>query len=274
MAPLDAQRLLGQPEVRVVGRAISGSAAEDARKAVGDRLPMQPTGDPLAEPASELLPYLGAFWQHADSQPFRAEGWCIKLADLRRVIAVQPMVNFDDAEGRTESANRSDLVSIARITLPIDGNAMPPVLQCDPARHVWTVTSRNQNLQIVGHFNSPVTADNGRQYMGCGFVVAIAPSFLQVARFRDRLVLRDGYHRALGLLSRGITHAPVLFREFGPNESLGLDPGALPEAAYLGPHPPYLPDFFSETVSLALGLPAAQKILVVQGLELFPNLSA
>jgi hypothetical protein len=39
-----------------------------------------------------------------------------------------------------------------------------------------------------------------------------AGRLVQVARFQGRALLRDGYHRAYGFLSRGITHVPAFVR--------------------------------------------------------------
>lgn len=96
-----------------------------------------------------------------------------------------------------------DLVSRARITLPLRAGSANLPFQYDPARNTWMVTSRNTNLRIVGQFSCPGGMDDGTVLTGCGFVVAQRASFAQVAGFRDRLLLLHGYHRAFGLLARG-----------------------------------------------------------------------
>ena len=88
--------------------------------------------------------------------------------------------------------------------------------------------------------------------------------------YRNRYLLRDGYHRAIGLLMRGITHAPVLFKDFGSFQALGLPPGMLPETAYLGERPPFLADYLADDVSQEIHAPASQKMIVIQGIEMNP----
>jgi hypothetical protein len=44
----------------------------------------------------------------------------------------------------------------------------------------------------------------------------------------------------------------------------------LPEASYLGDRPPLLADYLAETVSAEVNLPASQKMLVIQGIEMNP----
>jgi len=128
------------------------------------------------------------------------------------------------------------------------------------------MTSRNPNLRIIGNFSTPVP-QGGHAF---GFIVRILPSFIQVVKYRDRLVLRDGYHRSLGLLSRGIYLVPVFYKEFGPYDELGLPQGMLPQAAYLGDNPPVLPDYLAEDVSAEVALPATQRMIIVSGLETNP----
>ncbi len=106
--------------------------------------------------------------------------------------------------------------------------------------------------------------------MGFGFAVALMPSFVQVARVQNRLVLRDGYHRAVGFLSRSISRVPVLLRDYAEFEDLGLPPGLFPPAVYLGERPPRLVDFLDDEVSAEASLPAFQRMVVIHGLELAP----
>ena len=104
--------------------------------------------------------------------------------------------------------------------------------------------------------------------VGFGFVVAVLPSFLQVARYQGRYLLRDGYHRALGFLKRGITTVPAFVRDFDTFDDLGFNPGMLPQDSYLGQRPPVLVDYLDDAVSAEVMLPATQKMVVIQGLEL------
>jgi hypothetical protein len=44
----------------------------------------------------------------------------------------------------------------------------------------------------------------------------------------------------------------------------------LPQDEYRGPRPPVLADYLDDSVSAAVRVPAAQKLIVVQALELQP----
>ena len=87
-----------------------------------------------------------------------------------------------------------------------------------------------------------------------------------MARIGDRLLLRDGYHRAVGFLARGVHVIPCLTREFDNLEKLAPS-GMLPQNAFLGARPPLLPDYLDDTVAIDVEVPVASKLVVVQALE-------
>jgi hypothetical protein len=42
------------------------------------------------------------------------------------------------------------------------------------------------------------------------FFVSMGASYIQVARYQGRSFLRDGYHRAVGLLRAGVSQVPAV----------------------------------------------------------------
>src|SRR5207248_7467972 len=96
----------------------------------------------------------------------------------------------------------------------------------------------------------------------------VGQSLMQVACLNGCRILRDGYHRAYGLLRRGITRVPLLVKEFPSIESLELPPGMLPQAEWLGDNPPYLSDYLDDDVAASVRLPITQQIVVVQAMTL------
>jgi hypothetical protein len=111
--------------------------------------------------------------------------------------------------------------AIAGITLPLtQGDPLP--VQFDPIRQAWIVISVDMNLRITGHAGPLPVAEGGSIL---GFGIFAGPSFMQVACRNGRYFLRDSYHRAFWLLSRGITIVPAFVREFPGFEELVPDPG-------------------------------------------------
>ena len=239
--------------------------AAAARQAVAARVAGIDQMGSISAAPPELEDHIKSLREHPAVAVYFAEGWRVSLVDLRRVCAVQPNVFIDHAEERVRDVDPADLRSIAAVSLPLPGDSQLPA-QFDESKNVWLLAAPNPNLRIMGHFGGEVQPG----VVGFGFVVAISPSFLQVVRFQGRLFLRDGYHRAVGFLQRGVPVVPVFTREFGPLESLNLPAGMLPQGAYFGDRPPCLPDYLDDAVSVQVHLPAFQKMLVIQGLDLTP----
>jgi hypothetical protein len=239
--------------------------AKALRAAAAARVAAEEQTNILEEPPAALSAYSQQFSASPAAAPYFAEGWAIKVADLARVIAIQPSIFIDHASERAEKANEQEIESIARVTLPLPQLASLPI-QFDEARNIWIIASRNPNLKIVGHFSTPLQPGLN----GFGFAVSVMQSFAQVVLYRGRLLLRDGNHRSLGLLMRGIRKAPVLYKEFGQFDDLGLGPGLLPPAAYLGDRPPTLADYLSDDVAAEVQLPATQKMVMIHAIEVTP----
>jgi len=246
-----------QPEVE------DASRAERAQVAVSERaVGIDQTGV-VSDPPVVLNEHIERLQEPAAAY-FR-EGWRVAVVDLSRVCAVQPSVFVDHAEQRTAGIDPNDIRSLAAAALPLPADSALPI-QFDEARQTWVISSPNPNLRIVGHWSTPLQPG----IFGLGFGVSVMPSFLQVAGFQGRFVLRDGYHRAYGFLLRGITRVPAFVRELAPFQDLGLGAGLLNQAAYLGDRPPLLGDYLDDAVSVLVRVPAVQKMIVVAGIELTP----
>jgi len=240
--------------------------AEKARLRVAARAQGIDQDNAVMAPPEEFHDYLNKLRASPAAAAMFMENWCVAIADLRKICSVQQSVFVDHAQSRTADVDGNDLLSVAQVTLPVAAEASKIPLQFDPARQTWIVSSANPNLRIVGNWSGELQPG----IMGVGFGLTLTASFLQVARIQGRLLLRDGYHRAYGLLKRGITKAPVFFREFQTFDQLGLPSGLLSQAVYMGEHPPMLQDFLDEDVSAPMLLPTFQKLLIIAGMELAP----
>lgn len=273
----DARALIGwmapdSARVVLMGQRVDGATpmevlaqARQARDTVAARAPGVDQAEVLVDPPRELDSYISQLRAAPGLAAFVNEGWEVKVADLRRIVSFQPQVFTDDAEERTSALDETDIVAIARVSLPLPSPTQLPA-QFDQSRQAWILSSANPNLRVTGQLGGEVQPG----VVGFGFAVAVLPSVMQVAAFRGRMLLRDGYHRAYGLLRRGITHAPVYFRQFSTIEELAIHPSMLPQDAFLGERPPTLADYLDDGVAATVRLPAAQKMIVVQALELAP----
>lgn len=267
MKPDDAHRAMMSNRGDMAIDANQILAVQQAHSAVAARPEGVDQHGVLMDIGSDLDLHAAALRRTPAGAQMFAQGYRIAKVDLTRICGFQPTVFSDRAIERVAGVDPSSLTSMAEVTLPLAADPNLPV-QFDPVRQTIMVSSPDLNLRVVG-LAGPVPVPGGPPIFGFG--IALNPSYMQVVEYRGRHFLRDGYHRAYGLLTRGITVVPAFVREMTAFEEVVPDPrGMLPQDAYQGPRPPKLPDYLDDTVSAAASLPAPHKLLVIQALELMP----
>lgn len=242
------QMLVTQDHLNIVQQAVTVK---------NTRQPFINPTDVISEPGPELTQYINQFWQQPNMQAFTQEGWTIKIADLRKVCTIQPSVEMIKSVERVQNVAADNLVSLATVTLPLQAPTNLPAA-FDPVKNAWLFSSPNPNLRVAGNF-----ANSGL----FGFAVALANSFVQVAKCQNRYFMRDGHHRAFGLLSRNIFNVPVIYREYNSFNEMMIPPGLFPIEILLSERPPMLMDYLDDTVSSTGEFPLSTKVIVIQALE-------
>jgi hypothetical protein len=262
LSPEQGELLLANHTATGVAEA-RHTRVSQARNAVAARAGWTPQAGLVSPLPAELADHVARLEATPASAGMRAEGWDIAMVDLEQVVGFQPHVFTDTVTGRVASLDPGDLRSIAELTLPINHQA-PVSVQYDELRQAYVITSPNPNVKVVGNFNGPMP--DGTPCFG--FRVTVTPSFVQVVRYRDRYILRDGYHRAFGLLSRGITRVPAYVRDFDTTENLA-PAGMLPQSVWLGDRPPLLRDYHDGHVAETVSLFAQHRVILVHAIETF-----
>lgn len=181
-------------------------------------------------------------------------GCQVGYVDLTRVISLQPVVRLDGMEARLAGA-RPDLSWLTEYALPSSATPCQMGLTMDPDARAVTLTSANPNLRVMGMNFIPQADVQPMPYLPAvkqsvvQVMVGFGSPFMQVARLGDRWILRDGYHRAAGLLQRRITCCPVVIVDFATWENMGVAPGMISRDVVLGDRPPLLGDFWNDDVS-------------------------
>jgi len=271
MAERDAQILLGIPQSPVKPRPEHVQRVRDAHVAVMSRAIGIDQTDALSDMGEDLRAYVAEFQEHPNGKQYLVRGWIIRVANLNKICALQPIVHLDYLGGSDQfkkllqQAVEEDMRSLAQITLPISSPVELPV-QFDPQQNAWILHSPSPDTRIVGHFSLPMEVAPGVFGRGYGFCVAVLPSFVQVVRYRGRYFLKDGYHRCIALLEKGITHIPVLYQEILETQPLKVE-GRFPDETILGVHPPQLPDYLRDDVAAAVSHLAFQKTITIRSTE-------
>lgn len=263
MPPSQGELALVSNQMGVTLGAEQYACLQAARAAVAARPTYLTQGDAASAPPSTLMDHIDRLRTSTGAQMF-LEGWEVAMVDLTQVIAFQPVVHTDTVLERIAKVDITDIGAVAEFTLPTTHVAQIAAQQ-PHGQNVLVFTSPSPNLRVIGTFHGPVPQASGMP--GGGFVVAEVASFVQVIRVGDRYILHDGYHRAFGLISRGVTAVPAFVRTF---EHLnGLVPnGMLPTEAWMGDRPPMLTDYHDDVVAGAISLPASQKVILVQATEI------
>jgi hypothetical protein len=88
--------------------------------------------------------------------------------------------------------------------------------------------------------------------------------FFEVAEYRGRWFLRDGYHRAYQLLRANIVHFPAVIIRARTLAELGpVQPWFFSEDALFSSHPPRLTDFLDDNLIIEYSRPRLLKTLRV-----------
>ena len=259
MEPHEAALTLAGRREGDAGRPEHQQRAAQARTVAGSRLPSIETRGVVTEPPASFRDYLAAFAANPRTSPVLEEGFRVALIDLGRVCAAQPAV-FTDTE-LPDEIDPDDLEALADITLKPPTEINVPA-DYNSERNAWILTPPNANFRLLEEYQTSVEPGT----IALGFSLRNFGSFLQAARYRDRYLLRDGYHRAVGLLARGINVVPALVKEFDSMDR-HFRRNMLKSETYLGRRPPFLPDFLDDDVSAGVDLPAMRRLIMIQAQE-------
>ena len=225
----------------------------------------------IVDAPSELQSHMAELASKPSLAQLGAQGWRGAIVDLRKVRALQPLVHCDHAEERTREGIDGDVLSLARITVPLSREKEYMKVEGAPDGRRWTLTCRNPHLRFLQPFG-PDPADYAKEETKYdprpfGFLVELARTYVQVIRWRGIYLLTDGYHRTHGLLARGIYNVPVLFLELPDTADAPIFQGLFPPSVYLSEQAPHLGDYFDDRVSASVRVQATQRTLIIQASE-------
>ncbi len=270
MPERDAQTLLAIPLTPVTPLPEHVQRVQEAHRAVRSRPIGIDQTQLLSDIGEDLRDYLATLQEHPCYKQYIVSGCTIRIVDLNKICALQPVVHLDYLDHSdhlkklTQQVVQEDVLSLVKITLPIPTAELP--VQSDQQQNAWILQCNHPDTRIVGHFTTRVELGPGLFGMGYGFCIALLPSFVQVVRYRGRYFLKDGYHRSLALLQRGITHIPVIFREMAESENLDIK-GRFPDETICAARPPLFPDYLRDDVAAVVSHLASQKTIMIQSME-------
>jgi len=203
---------------------------------------------------------------------FPGLNWRPAVIDLRRVHSFQKIIFTDGLDERLKDARSDD--GLYELCIPRKQPTHPLGAFTDPDGKGFTISSFNPNLRIAAGQMSEADVSPGPmipavRMQAVTLLVYMGTSYLQAARYRGRTFIRDGYHRAAGLLRLGINEVPCIFIEAAAFEQVGpaMVPGAFTYETLYSGRAPYLSDFWDDRVAANVSQPAVRKVVRVRGEE-------
>jgi hypothetical protein len=195
--------------------------------------------------------------------------WTVGYADLREsVLSFQRLVITGDAVARVASATLTNTRSVAEITLP-EASAAEFQGTFDPGQWAFSVSSRNPNLRVAGFSvidHTPAGAEKPEKVFG--FQIGFGARFLQLVEYQGRWMVRDGYHRVYGLLSKGVATVPCVVVRAKTFEETGAGrPGFFGYEVLYGPRPPRVTDFIDDHLAGTVHVPQMVRVIRLRAEE-------
>jgi hypothetical protein len=215
----------------------------------------------LVEETESIEHLLAVTAQRTDLQEeFEGLDWTVGVVDLRRLLAFQRRLVFTPPPHLSPIPKQEDwreLISLAmgsrRDTEHYFASDRDATTGLDIRLH-----SVNPDLQLR------VNRQN-RRTGGLPLELYGGSPFFEVGEFRGRWFLRDGYHRAYGLLQAGVHRIPAVVIYARTIEELGAtEPWFFGESQLFSERPPQVTDFLEDDLVLRYERVALRKVIRIR----------
>ena len=158
------------------------------------------------------------------------------LVEIDKLLAYQHLISAD------RSNHHCNALSVPPSLDELMGVCLPLAQVNEPIAVAGTESSvllRAESLN-VRMLQAGLLAPNA-----AGLVFGLSLPLLHVVRHNGRCYLHNGFHRALGLRTKGATHLPCLLRDVATHEEVGIraDGATFPAALLESANPPTLEHF-------------------------------
>ncbi len=284
--------LLGQPDLgyflkfvrdKVVGGAdLSPKALADEWRSANDyyyELEESEAGIADQVECRELAPDLLPLAEKVRADPrfqraFDTLPTAFGMVELDRLVVFQHNVNWEFVdELKSRLRPDPDPKSLFRFCIPLDRREAPVKVQRISSRR-YQVSSDSADFRFLeaAIFHAEQISDykpHGRIGAVIGAVVGFGSNFLYVIRDENkRMLLNNGYHRAVALRALGITHAPCIIETVTRRDELAVAAGSTVNKTpffYFGKkRPPLLKDFFDPKIRKVLPVRRIRRVVEIE----------
>jgi hypothetical protein len=178
--------------------------------------------------------------------------WTTGVVDFRQLLAFQRRLIFDERRPQEDVPNGDDWPALV-------GFAFGP-----PAPIAYRTLASNASELLLQSENPSLQFRASAEAGHSPFVLHGGSPFFEVAEFRGRWFLRDGYHRAYRLLRAGIVNFPAVIIRARTIAELGpVQPWFFNEEILFDSQPPRVIDFLDDNLVIEYNRPRLFKTLRV-----------
>jgi hypothetical protein len=230
-------------------------ALETREDGIADNAERLPLPEAMAEAAAELTAS-PLFLRTFDRMPTT-----IEMVELDKIVVSQRRVTktfVDRLAARLQP--RPEPAALFRFCQPLDRRDPPVTIRrLSSERYLFASESNDLRLHAATLFRPEQLL--GHEALGpvagaLGLVVGYGSNFLSLIRSEDRVVLHNGYHRAVAMRAAGITHAPCIVQTVTRKDELEVSAGDAvvedPAFYFRARRPPLLKDFFDPRIVTVL----------------------
>jgi hypothetical protein len=255
-----------------VGTAELGEKTKRARAKLAERDPYRETTALLERETRDIQDLLSVAAQREDlQQEYENLDWTLAVIDMRRLLAFQRRLVFSSESQTSISPERFDWPQLISMAIGSERSTEHTLIHD---------RSEEDQLDIRLHSSNPDLRLRFHPETSRGEVLPLSlyggSPFFEVAQFRGRWFLRDGYHRAYHLLQAGVDRMPVVVIYARSIEELGAtDPWFFNEEQLFSDRPPQVADFLDENVTLRYERAALRKVIrihIEESLEPFDEI--
>jgi hypothetical protein len=205
--------------------------------------------------------------RHASRSDLLAEmtglTWSLGVVDLRKLIAFQRRIAANSSQPTSHTPQVDEWPALAAISF---GASKLPCYEIIQKPGADTIVFRSSNPNLTLRFSNDRSSP---------VLVHAGSPFFEVAQYRGRWFLRDGYHRAYDLLRASIFRTPAVIVYAVTLEELGAaQPWFFNEETLFSATPPRVVDFLDDALVLEYNRPLLIKTVSVTVEESLAPLSA
>jgi len=187
------------------------------------------------------------------------------MVEVNKLVSLQKTVNHDAAlELVKEVKDESDLMGAVKVSLSTSIPSTKIMISKDADGYI--IASTNLNLDMLGVRVGEIELPETKERMRCAqMLFGARTSYVRVVHYQGRCILRDGYTRVYGLMSKGFIRVPCIFVEATDSTQVGFAsnaPHLFPREVVMSSNPPLIHDFME--IADSIDMPITGKVIKVR----------